>query len=196
MSFASFFMAVQETEFFTSVRESGLAYPIIMSTHLASIALFGGMIVITDLRLLGMAFTDANAADMIKQLRPFKHAGLFIMLMAGILLFGAKAGTYYDNPYFQIKISLLVLAVVHAMVFRRGIYKNPELDTGLATNGNARLAAWLSLALWIGIMSAGRWIAYFERPEDMPKKRQISSLLYTRPAAPHFDTANHTDGQS
>jgi hypothetical protein len=28
----------------------------------------------------------------------------------------------------------------------------------------AKIAACLSLALWIGIMCAGRWIAYYEKP--------------------------------
>lgn len=185
-------MAVQDTDFFTSVREAGLAYPIIMSTHLAAIALFGGMIAVTDLRLLGLAFTETSAADMIKQLRPFKYAGAFLVIFCGILLFGAKAGTYYDNPYFQMKVSFLALVSVHAMVFRSGVYKNPDLDKGLAGNGNAKLAACLSLALWIGIMSCGRWIAYYERPEDRPKKKPVSLIQRPDTAAPQFDAAHNT----
>ncbi len=44
---------VAGTSFFTALRESGLPYPIVMSLHLTSIAVFGGLILMTDLRLLG-----------------------------------------------------------------------------------------------------------------------------------------------
>ena len=41
MSLADIFHSIQETSFATGIRESALAYPIIMVTHLASIAVFG-----------------------------------------------------------------------------------------------------------------------------------------------------------
>ena len=55
-SIGSIAQAIQDTGFFTAIRESGLAYPVIMSTHLSSIAVFGGMILMTDLR-------DSRAGD-------------------------------------------------------------------------------------------------------------------------------------
>ena len=58
MSLAELFHAVQETGWATALRESALAYPIVMSLHLSSIALFGGMILMTNLRLLGLAMTE------------------------------------------------------------------------------------------------------------------------------------------
>ena len=194
MSFASLAIAIQDTDFFTALRESALAYPIIMSTHLASIALFGGMILMTDLRLLGLAMTGTPVSEVVGQLRAWKRLGFVIMVACGILLFGAKAGSYYDNPYFQMKISLLVLVGVHALVFRRGVYANPALDRARVMPGNAKLAACLSLVLWVGILSCGRWIAYFEPPKEKPVK--TSQTYGARPAAPHFDAYDHARGQS
>jgi hypothetical protein len=156
---------IKDTDFFTSLRESGLAYPIIMSLHLTSIAIFGGLILMTDLRLLGMGMRSVTISDMVKQTRPWKWVGFFIMVTCGVLLAGAKLDTYYDNPYFQIKLALLACVAVHAKVFRRSVYANPEqLDGAPVIPGVAKAAACLSLVLWIGIMSMGRWIAYFERP--------------------------------
>ena len=194
MSFASLAIAIQDTDFFTALRESALAYPIIMSTHLASIALFGGMILMTDLRLLGLAMTGTPVSEVVGQLRAWKRLGFVIMVACGILLFGAKAGSYYDNPYFQMKISLLVLVGVHALVFRRGVYANPALDRARVMPGNAKLAACLSLVLWVGILSCGRWIAYFEKPEEKPVR--TSQTYGSRPAAPHFDAHDHARRQS
>jgi hypothetical protein len=189
MSAASIANAIQNTALFTAMRESALVYPIILSTHLACIAVFGGMIMTTDLRLLGLVMKTTSVTDVVSQLRIWKRIGFVIMISCGIMLGGAKFGQYYDNPYFQMKMSLLFLVGVHALVFRRSVYGNTEaIDRAPAIPGVAKLAACLSLALWLGIMSCGRWIAYFERPED--KGPVQKSALVTRPqsAAAHLDT--------
>ena len=46
--------SIQSFEFLTAFSESVLVYPIVLSIHLACIALFGGMILMTNLRLLGL----------------------------------------------------------------------------------------------------------------------------------------------
>jgi hypothetical protein len=167
MSIASICQAIQDTDFFTALRESGLPYPIVLSTHLSSIAVFGGMILMTDLRILGLAMKGTSITDMVQQLRIWKRIGFVIMVTCGLLLGGAKLVNYYDNPYFQMKMSLLLLVGVHALVFRKSVYGNTEaLDRAPVVPGVAKLAAILSLCLWIGIISCGRWIAYFERPEE------------------------------
>jgi hypothetical protein len=163
--------AIQNTAYFTALRESALTYPIILSSHLATIAIFGGLILMTDLRLLGIAMTGIPASQVVARTRPFKHAGLLIMLTLGIHLGGAKLADYYDNPYFQLKMTLLVLVAVHALTFRRSVYRNPEaLDSPGGPPRAAKVAASLSLVLWVGILCCGRWIAYYERPQDKPGK--------------------------
>jgi hypothetical protein len=155
--------AIQYTEFFTAMRESALVYPIVMSTHLSSIALFGGLILVTDLRLLGWAMKTVPISDIIRQTRIWKRFGFTIMVTCGILLAGAKLEAYYANPYFQTKLTLLALVGVHALVFRKSVYGDPaKLDALPTTPRIAKVAACISLALWVGILSCGRWIAYFE----------------------------------
>ena len=167
MSPAEISQAIQDTAFFTAMRESMLVYPIVMSTHLASIAIFGGMILMTDLRILGLAMKSVSISDIVRQTRVWKRIGFVIMITCGILLAGSKFASYYDNPYFQIKMTLLALVGVHALVFHKSVYANTEqLDQLPSVPRVAKVAASLSLALWLGIMSAGRWIAYFEQPVD------------------------------
>jgi hypothetical protein len=169
MSVAQISQAIQDTTYFTALRESGLPYPIILSSHLATIAVFGGLILMTDLRLLGVALKSIPASVVVARTRPWKHVGLLIMLTLGIHLGGAKLADYYDNPYFLMKMSLLCLVAVHAMAFRKSVYRNPEaLDNPNGLPRAAKVAACVSMALWVGILSCGRWIAYYERPEDQP----------------------------
>lgn len=166
MSPAHIAEAIQNIDFFTALRESALVYPIVLSTHLAMIALFGGLILLTDLRLLGVTLTSIPASEIVKRTRPFKWVGFLIMITCGILLGGAKLSTYYNNPFFLTKMSLLVCVGIHALVFRRGVYRNPAaLDDPKGLPRAAKTAAVLSLVLWISILSNGRWIAYWEQDE-------------------------------
>jgi len=167
MSIAEVFHWIQETGWATNIRESGLTYPVIMSLHLSSIAFFGGMILMTNLRLLNLAMTGTPVNDLIRQLRPWKWAGFVIMVTCGILLASSKADTYYPSPYFRIKMALLFLIGVHGLFFRRSVYgEGARSATGSGTPRNATIAACLSIALWVGMISMGRWIAYYEAPKD------------------------------
>ena len=76
MDLQAFMQSLQDGGFATMIRESALAYPVILSTHLAGMGLFGGMIAMTDLRILGVAMTSRPMADVHNQLRPYKHLGL------------------------------------------------------------------------------------------------------------------------
>jgi hypothetical protein len=163
----SFFHWVQSTDFMTFIRESGLTYPVIMSTHLSCIAIFGGLIVITDLRLLGIILRDWPIADVINGLRWWKRLGFVIMASMGIMLAGSKAVDYYPNPYFWTKMTLLALIAIHALVFRPLVYNNPaELDRTPLIPTRAKAAGALSLVLWTCVVCAGRLIGYYEPPSQ------------------------------
>jgi hypothetical protein len=167
MSLFPFFQWLQSREFATALRESALMYPLVMTTHLASIALFGGMILMGDLRLLGLAMKDRPVADVVGSLRVWKRIGLVVMISMGFLLLSAKAEQYYPNPFYWLKMTLLALVAVHALVFRRSVYGNlAAIDRAPQIPGIAKTAAAVSLVLWIGLVCAGRWIAYYEPPKD------------------------------
>jgi hypothetical protein len=176
-----FFRWVEDTGFMTTIRESGLTYPIILSTHLTCIAIFGGLIVITDLRLLGAALTERSIADVVNGLRWWKRLGFVVMISMGIMLAGSKAVEYYRNPYFWTKMSLLFLVFIHAMIFRPSVYNDPEkLDASPVIPTRAKAAAVLSLVLWTSVVCAGRLIGYYEPPQ--PKKPAAAVGRDPRPA--------------
>jgi len=142
---------------------SVLLYPIVLATHLTCIAFFGGMILVTNLRLLGYGFAGRSAGDLIRKLRWWKRAGFVIMATCGALLAGSEAGRYSVNPYFWTKLTLLALLGVHGMAFRRSVYGNvEELDGAGIMPVRAKLAAALSLLLWTGVVCSGRMIGYYQ----------------------------------
>jgi len=158
----SFLIWLQNLQPFSDLRSSAYAYPIVLALHLSAISLFGAMIVATDLRLLGWVLRDGSIADVINRLRWPKRIGFLLAATCGFLLFSSKAEEYYYNSFFRTKILLLGLVAVHALVFR-SVYSDPaELDRERSIQGIAKLAATLSLALWLGILCAGRYIGYVE----------------------------------
>ena len=69
MTIASTLEWIESTDLSTAIREGALPYPIIGGFHLLAIALFGGMLVATDLRLLGWAMQRRAVTDVIEQFR-------------------------------------------------------------------------------------------------------------------------------
>jgi hypothetical protein len=158
---------LQNMSMATAIRESALVFPIILSLHLTGMGLFGGMILMTDLRLLGISLTKHPVSDVVNGLRPWKHLGLTLTATCGALLLWSKAAIYYPNPYLRIKLTLFALIIIHALVFR-SVYRNvTDLDRSPVIPGRAKLAAALSIILWISVVTAGRWIGYWE-PKGEP----------------------------
>ncbi len=166
---------VQSTWLFTALRYSWYVYPVVMSTHLLGIALFGGLILMTNLRLLGWAMRKHSVTDVVNQLRVPKRIGFIVVATCGILMLGSKAEEYYYNVFFRIKLVLLALMFIHGWVFRRSVYYNTEeIDRSPEIPGRAKLAAYLSLAVWACIACAGRGIGYIDAPLDKIHARMQS----------------------
>ena len=156
---------IQSTAPATALRESWYVYPFVLTGHLAGMGLFGAMIAAVNLRLLGVVMTKRSVADVVDQLRTLKRIGLVIVATCGILLFSAKAEEYYLNIFFRVKLGLFVLIALHAWIFRSSVYANPaQLDRSPSIPARAKLAAALSLLLWISVVCVGRGIGYIQPP--------------------------------
>jgi hypothetical protein len=166
MTIESMLKWFENTALSTAIREGGLPYPIIGGVHLLAIALFGGMLLATDLRLLGWMMRHRPFSDLWYQFRPWKRLGFVIVVATGLLLAWAEPVRLYRSPSFWIKISLFALVGVHAMFFRPRVYGHPENLDRVVTS-EAKMAAVLSLMLWAGLVLSGRLIAFDESFEGM-----------------------------
>ena len=154
---------LENIQFLSDFSESVLAYPIVLSTHLTCIALFGGMILMTNLRLLGITFRSLTITQVVTTFRPWKRVGIVIMIGTGLLLATCEATKYAPNPFFWTKMVVLGLIGVHALIFRPIVYKRTEeLDKSPVIPTKAKVAAILSLVLWTTMFTMGRLIAYWE----------------------------------
>ena len=155
--------SLESIGFLSDFSESVLVYPIVLSTHLTCIALFGGMILMTNLRLLGLTFKSVTVTEMVTSLRPWKRIGGTVMICTGLLLATSEATKYAPNYYFWTKMVTLALILTHGVIFRPLVYsKTEELDQSPVIPSTAKVAAILSLVLWTTMFTMGRLIAYYE----------------------------------
>jgi hypothetical protein len=167
MSILSFTQWLQSTGWATDLRGSWYVYPVVLTLHVVAIATFGAMILMTNMRLLGLALRGYPISDVIGGLRWPKRVGFLLVFLCGASMASSKAEEYYYNWFFWTKMSLLITIAVHGLIFRRSVYYNTQaLDKAPAIPGTAKLAAALSLILWTGVVICGRGIGYIDPPID------------------------------
>ena len=135
-----------------AVRTSAWAYPVLEAVHLCSLAaLFGGLLVL-DLRLFG-AGRDIGLRPLARLSARVAAGGFAGAAGSGALLWASDAVALSANPAFLAKLALITVAAINAAFFQLR-------DSARRHDRIAYLQAALSLALWIGVICAGRLIAY------------------------------------
>ena len=161
MSLLDFCRWLHDTPWATGIRESTLLFPVIETVHVLGLSLSVGTIAVVDLRLLGLGLRREPVSQVIAQIIPWSLGGFILMFLSGALLFSSQALKAYDSTFFRIKLLLLFLAGLNALVFQLVVARGmAKWDKASVTPLRARLAGGLSLALWIGVIAAGRTMAY------------------------------------
>jgi hypothetical protein len=151
---------VDSTPLSTLIRQSNWLFSTLDTIHTLGIVLVAGAIMLVDLRLLGAALRRVPVVQVVARIVPATLGGFGVMLVSGGLLFSSEAVKMYHSPAFRIKVILLALVGLNALIFHRTIYRDAANWDPAVTPARARLAGLLSLVFWIGIIAAGRAIAY------------------------------------
>ena len=133
----------------TALRESPYGYPLIETSHVACIVVFAGLVIMMDLRLVGLAFTQAPLAQIQRRLFPWQMASFVPSTATGILLFCVDPLRYYRNVLFLAKLVFLALAGLNALAFHLKTYRTAEgWDEDPLATTTARVTGAASLLLW------------------------------------------------
>jgi hypothetical protein len=151
---------LQSLPFSQEIAESEWLFPTIETLHVLALVLVVGSIALVDLRLLGLRACERPFSQVAREMLPWTWTAFAVAAMAGGLMFASKATTYAANVPFQLKMLCLGLAAINMLAFHCvGNRRQSEWDT-TATPLAAKLAGGLSLALWVTIVAAGRWIGF------------------------------------
>ena len=152
--------AVSQTDWAQTIAGSWM-FPLLETVHVFSLVAVLGSIALVDWRLIGFASRDYPVTTLSRQALPWTWGGFALAVVSGALMTVGQAAEYITNPAFQLKLLLIVLAGVNMAAFHLIPWRTvSHWDSGSPPPVAARLAGGLSLALWIGVIAAGRWIAF------------------------------------
>jgi len=141
------------------MRSSPALYPAVEILHIFGFVVLVGSILALDLRLLGVG-RAIPIHPMAQFLLPLSRLGFLLAISMGFLLFSADAAHVVRNPAFQAKLLLIAAALVNIVIAHAGTWRRVALWRAEAPGG-AKIAALMSLLLWLGVVCAGRLIAYY-----------------------------------
>lgn len=161
MSLLAWCQWLEHTPLALGIAESTWLFPLIEGSHILTLPLSVGLIVLFDLRLLGLTFRGTPASTIMTEALRWSKAGFAVMFVTGVLLFMTQAGKAYGNAFFRAKLLLLLLLGINALVYQLIFYpKMAQWDGARSTPVGARLCAALSLIGWISVIVCGRTMAY------------------------------------
>ncbi len=149
----------------TFIQSTALSHAISKSNHLliAGFQVFHVMgfvlllaaLVLISLRLLGLILQQQAVPQVASQALRLLWSGLALAVVSGALMFIGSPRHYFYNPAFDVKMLLLVAAVIvqAGLVRRIARYETPSPWL-------ARTSVALSLVLWFAVSMAGRAIGF------------------------------------
>ena len=144
-----------------AIRESINIYTALLASHVIGMCVFAGLVLMMDLRLMGVGNMRTPFSQLQRRLFPWQMAGMAVSAVSGIILIYGQPSRFYANIFFWVKMMMMFVAGVNALAFHRSAYHTVSLwDAGGATPLAARLSGVLSIALWAGVVVSGRMIAY------------------------------------
>lgn len=136
-------------------------WALIEGTHVVSLMLFAGTILMVDLRMLGLAFKDVPYSTLNNRILPYTIAGFALVVVTGLVLFYSNPVHYYHNVWFRAKVVFIILAAANIFWFHYRVQKTQaEWDARPKPPAAVKLAAGISLTSWIFVIIFGRLTAF------------------------------------
>jgi len=151
---------LETTDLAVAMRQWLWLYPSIEIIHILGIVTVVGAGFYFDLRLLGFGrgLPVSGLADL---LLTWARRAFLVILVSGGMMFTAHATEMAFNPAFQIKLALILAALLNAAAFHQWPLRSvSRWDTAEHTPVWAKVTAVLSLSLWTGVIICGRLLAY------------------------------------
>lgn len=154
----SIFSWVSDTPIASWVISSVYIWPTLECIHFASLCVFIGSLLIIDLRLIG--FFRQRCASMVEFLVRLSLLAFAVNFATGLLFFAGNTPKYINNPAFDLKLILILIAGLNALFYK--VRLSHLVDTQEVTWSTIGVG-YLSLFLWTGVIICGRMITFYAR---------------------------------
>ena len=135
----------------------GGVFAVVQMFHLLAMALMGGMVLVADLRLLGVLLSDVSSEKVCEHAHKWFTVGLIVMIISGVFMSSAVALKLYYNEMFWAKMIALLIGILFVFFIRRPLlhYAHDTINPWAL-----KLTAVASLIIWFVVAASGRWIGF------------------------------------
>lgn len=156
MDLHQFSDSLSSTAFSQAIQTTSWAIPGIQTIHIIALALLASGALLLALRVAGYGLVAEPLAQLAARFTRLIWLMLLVLVVSGALLITAEPGRTITNPVFYAKMIMLAV-VIGLTLWLSAASRRSEKPSALLIS-----VAGLSVLLWIGIIFAGRLIAYYE----------------------------------
>lgn len=143
----------------TWVTQSGAGFYVLLAIHGIGLAMVVGIMMVVCLRVLGLVRGVSPAA--LPKLTSLSWVGFIINFISGLALFTGEANKMWYNWSFRWKIVLVIVGMITTYTLTKSALRPAAAgDVGKLDTQGARFQALFLMLVWLGVIFAGRWIAY------------------------------------
>jgi uncharacterized membrane protein len=132
-------------------------WPACEAIHFVGLCLIFAVVLIVDLRILGMA--KGLAFKAVYQLLPFGMLGFLLNLTTGMLFFLAAPGQYINNVEFHRKVFFIVLAGINVLYFM-AVDETWAMGPDDNAPFSAKVVAGSAIFIWLAVLYYGHMLPF------------------------------------
>jgi hypothetical protein len=160
MSVDSILASIQASAIAEWMRATNPAMQIVESMHVVAAVMVFGTVLIADARLLGLADSRRAFTRVGREALALTWTAFALAVVTGSLMFATSAQTYFANTAFQLKALALLGAGLNMALFQLFTARGIAAWDLVTPPRSARIAGFVSLALWAAVVLLGRWIGF------------------------------------
>lgn len=135
-----------------TINTTNWLYSLVEVVHYFTIFVVVGTNVVIDLRILGILARRQPTTRVTTQVFPWMWTAFGFAMVSGFLLSAGTASEYFPNWVFDLKMWVILAAVVPTIILQAKISK---WGSQSSLPGIAKVVAVISIILWVGTILAG-----------------------------------------
>lgn len=157
MTILPFFEWLDNSALGHAAKAYGGVYAMAQSIHLTALALLGGTVLMTDLRLLNVVLRDVPSETVAESTHRWFKLALAVIVVSGVFMVAGVATKAYYNQAYWVKMAALLIGVIFVFALKRPLLRGDH----------SRIAPWVlkvvaiaSMGIWFTVAACGRWIGF------------------------------------
>ena len=157
MTLLSIFEALENGPIGFVMKDKPATFATVEAIHLLALAVLGGAVFASDLRLLNVLLKDVPTKSVTDAAHKWFKWSLIVLLITGFFMLAGVATKCYHNDYYWIKMSALATGILFAFLVRKPLLAGDHANLRPLT---LKLVGAASISIWTIVAASGRWIGF------------------------------------